>query len=435
MKVKTAMNSRQVDTQTVRMVIFTRFPLAGRTKTRLIPALGPQGAADLQRKMTEFTLRQVRQTGCPVEVRFTDGTVAQIREWLGGDVSCRAQGEGDLGERLVRAFGEAFKAGARKVLVIGSDCPDNRSANMLQALRALETASCVIGPALDGGYYLLGLTAPRPELFDEIDWGTDAVLGQTLAKMDDYRLLPPLSDVDEAQDVPAKISVIIPALNEAASVRETVMAALEGFEAEVLVVDGGSHDRTQENARQAGARVLIGAYGRARQMNLGAKSATGELLLFLHADSLLSSGWDRHLRKILKDPATVLGHFRFALREGFAGASLITLGTNARCRLLQRPYGDQGLFLRKRDFEALGGFADVPILEDLLLVKQAAKKGRIRCADAPLATSDRRWRTYGALRTTFMNQAVLLAAWLGADLHKLDAAYRRGENPLRSLWS
>ncbi len=411
------------------IVLFTRFPVPGEVKTRLIPFLGADGAADLQRRMTEFMVRHVRRTGIPMQIRHDGGTDRQVGEWLESEGRCIPQGSGDLGERMSRAFAHAFAGGAGKVLAIGCDCPDNRAANILEAVRKLDNTPCVIGPASDGGYYLIGLSEPRPELFRDIDWGTGRVFRQTIEKLGKYSLLPVLDDVDEPRDIPPRISVIIPTLNEEGVIGATVAAVREGFDTEAIVVDGGSRDHTVEIAKKSGASTIIAEPGRASQMNCGAREATGGILLFLHADSELPQDWDRHVRRVLRQPGTALGHFGFAIKESFPGKRLIEIGTKVRSRLLKRPYGDQGLFLHRAEFEALGGFPALPILEDLYLVREAGRRGRIRCADAELMTSGRRWMQHGALRTTLINQAILIAAWLGHDLAALRNAYAKGENP------
>jgi len=122
----------------------------------------------------------------------------------------------------------------------------------------------------------------------------------------------------------------------------------------------------------------------------------------------------------------MLGHFRFAISGEFRGRRWVEWATNIRASHFKRPYGDQGLFLRRRDFFALGGFPAVPILEDVLLVREARRRGRISCTHTPLATSGRRWMQYGMIRTTWLNQRILLAAWLGADLAHLQQVYRQG---------
>ncbi len=414
-----------------RLVIFTRFPVSGRAKTRLIPALGADGAAQLQRRMTEYTLKQALAVEVPVEVRFTGGSVDQMRQWLGTRPTYVDQGEGDLGERMNRAFQEHFDRGARRVIILGCDCPENRSENIARAFQLLKKEPCVIGPAHDGGYYLIGLNRPQPELFQGIAWGTAQVLEQTLAvSPGKIKLLQALSDVDEAEDLPLKISVIIPTLNEAAHIERTISEVLKGFNVQCLVADGGSDDGTPDLAQKAGAPVCRSNPGRARQMNAGAEQAEGDILLFLHADSRLPKEWDTLVRRTLRHPDIALGAFRFAVDEKSAGYALITWGTNLRSRLFRRPYGDQGLFLKRDLFEKLGRFAEVPIMEDVDLVRKARREGKIVTLNHPLITSARRWKKHGLLKTTLYNQYVLLAAFAGVDPLELNQAYRQGRNPL-----
>jgi len=193
------------------LAIFSRYPEAGRTKTRLIPALGAVGAAQLQRQMTERVLArarslQQRQPGLVVELLFTGGSVAQMQAWLGPAVALQPQSEGDLGARLTAAFASAFARGFRRAIAIGTDCPDLDSALLLQAFAALADADLALGPALDGGYYLIGLRQLVPELFQGLDWGSERVLAQTLARAQAQGLasasLPPLGDVDRPEDLP-----------------------------------------------------------------------------------------------------------------------------------------------------------------------------------------------------------------------------------------
>jgi len=113
-----------------KLIIFTRFPVPGEAKTRLIPALGAEGAADLQREMTEHTVRQARKTGAEIEIRYTGGSQQQMLDWLGDDLQYADQGGGDLGERMTRAFQEHFDSGAQRVVIIGSDCPSNHWKNI-----------------------------------------------------------------------------------------------------------------------------------------------------------------------------------------------------------------------------------------------------------------------------------------------------------------
>ncbi|MBD2777645.1 TIGR04282 family arsenosugar biosynthesis glycosyltransferase [Iningainema tapete] len=194
------------------LIIFTRYPEAGKTKTRLIPALGAEGAASLHRQMTEHTLSQVRQLhidpphgGFSFEVRYAGGDLQLMQDWLGTDLVYQSQGEGDLGQRMVRSL-VAFESGTEQAVIIGSDCPGLNTQILAQAFKHLYLHDLVLGPALDGGYYLIGLRCLIKELFTNIDWGTARVLQQTIDVAQQLNLsvadLPPLADVDRPEDLP-----------------------------------------------------------------------------------------------------------------------------------------------------------------------------------------------------------------------------------------
>ncbi len=182
----------------VRIVLFTRYPEPGRAKTRLIPALGARGAAELHRRLTERTLDQVRATGLPFEIRSTGGTPEQFVRWL-GVANVVDQGDGDLGARMKRA------AAPYPTIFIGADAPDLTARHLADAAAALAGHDAVIGPALDGGYWLLGLTRPLDQLFVEIPWGTDRVLLETLARARaagvSLAMMPALADLDRPEDL------------------------------------------------------------------------------------------------------------------------------------------------------------------------------------------------------------------------------------------
>ncbi len=193
-----------------RVIVFARYPVPGKTKTRLIEHLGKDGAAAIQDSMTRHTLGQVAQVvttrGIEAEVRFTGGE----KEWMvneyGQHWTYTNQGEGDLGCRLARAVRDAFDAGVSRVILIGTDCPALTPADVTSAFNALHEHDLVIGPATDGGYYLLGLRKPCLEVFRGIDWGTAAVLHQTMEASEklhlSIHLLRPLRDVDRPEDLP-----------------------------------------------------------------------------------------------------------------------------------------------------------------------------------------------------------------------------------------
>lgn len=180
-----------------RIAIFTKWPTPGKAKTRLIPAIGAERAARLHARLVERTLAVVRASGLGFELRTTGGTVSDFTDWLGGDVAVVDQGDGDLGERLARV--------PAPVLLIGGDAPDLEPAHLLAAAQALRESPAVIGPADDGGYWLLGLARPMPHLFTSMAWGTEGVAQETIARLQgdgiDPVRLPTLHDCDRPEDL------------------------------------------------------------------------------------------------------------------------------------------------------------------------------------------------------------------------------------------
>ncbi|MFN9175458.1 MAG: TIGR04282 family arsenosugar biosynthesis glycosyltransferase [Synechocystis sp.] len=192
-----------------RLLIFTRFPIPGQTKTRLIPALGKDGAANLQRHLTEHIVELAHQVSLvypiAVTIVYTGGTEAQMQQWLGTGFDYAEQSSGDLGDRLQATFQMAFSQGSERVVVIGIDCPFITEELLQMAFRVLADHDVAIGPALDGGYYLFGLNSPNPSYFQQIHWSTSQVYAQTLAKIqqngDRHYALPPLPDIDRPSDL------------------------------------------------------------------------------------------------------------------------------------------------------------------------------------------------------------------------------------------
>lgn len=428
------------------LLVFTRYPTAGRAKTRLIPQLGAEGAAQLHRYLTEQTLVTARQGQGTygIHIYTSGGRPADWRAWLGPDLGYRPQVAGDLGRRLHQGIRQALGAGAQQVVVIGTDCPDLTPDLLAQAFEALQRADLVLGPAVDGGYYLLGLRADHPELFTGVAWGTNQVLPQTLTQAAALGLtvvqLPQLADIDRPEDVchwergagrpmawlrEPRISVIIPTWNEATGLGETLARVQMAADVEVIVVDGGSTDDTPAIAQAAGAAVLTAVRGRAHQMNRGAAQATGDILLFLHADTWLPPDYARQIHQVLRDPTVGLGAFPLAIRSLDWRLGLVAWGVNQRSRWLGLPYGDQALFLWRRQFEAVGGFPEVPILEDFLLVRTLGRQSRIRLAASPVQTSVRRWERLGVWATTLRNQQILWGYGRGVPLKILAERYHR----------
>jgi rSAM/selenodomain-associated transferase 1 len=187
------------------LIVFTRYPIAGQAKTRLIPAIGAEAAAQLQRRMTERTITIAKSCDVPLQIQFCGGTIGQMQDWLGADLIYQPQSEGDLGDRMAQAFAAGFAAGEERVVIIGTDCPGIDRDLIHTAFTALESVQSVFGVAEDGGYYLIGLNQPTPSLFQDIPWSSETVLSDTLAIADaegiSYELLKELPDIDRAEDL------------------------------------------------------------------------------------------------------------------------------------------------------------------------------------------------------------------------------------------
>jgi len=181
------------------LVLFARYPVAGQCKTRLIPALGPEGAAAVHRRLTERTVGVLRQAGCPLTIAYTGAQEAAFRAWLGNELSYEQQAEGDLTARLL-----PFAARA-PVVFFGADTPDLAADHVAAAVAALTSHPVAIGPAEDGGYYLIAMREPLPELLTDMPWSTDAVLPETLRRLEAMgigpALLATLADCDRPGDL------------------------------------------------------------------------------------------------------------------------------------------------------------------------------------------------------------------------------------------
>jgi hypothetical protein len=223
----------------------------------------------------------------------------------------------------------------------------------------------------------------------------------------------------------AGISIIIPALNEAEMISRTLASAAGASDPELIVVDGGSGDGTAEIARSCGATVVSSPPGRGRQMNAGARAAQGECLLFLHADTRLPPGYQQEVRRVLELPGVAAGAFALAIDGAGRGLRLVERAANLRSRLLQLPYGDQGLFLRTELFRSLGGFPALPLMEDVEMARRLRRRGRIVTSPLAALTSARRWESLGVVRATLLNQFFLLASLLGTPPRRLASWYYR----------
>ena len=223
------------------------------------------------------------------------------------------------------------------------------------------------------------------------------------------------------------LSIIIPALNEAAALRLLLPALLSQRESvEVIVADGGSDDEIDSIVRGFGATLIHAERGRARQMNAGAACANGEILLFLHADSQLPDDAFQLVEEAIAN-GKLWGRFNLRLSGKQWLLRVVERMINWRSCLSGIATGDQAIFLRRDTFESLGGYAEILLMEDVELSKRLKRLAAPCCIHQPLVTSSRRWEHYGILRTIFLMWQMRLAYFLGASPESLAQRYRRSD--------
>ncbi len=212
-----------------------------------------------------------------------------------------------------------------------------------------------------------------------------------------------------------RVSVIIPALNEEKSIAQVLADVVASRPREVIVVDGGSKDRTREISEQLGAVVITGAPGRARQMNRGAQHATGDILLFLHADTRLPPAAFADIVVALEDPRYLGGRFDVELDGDHWLLKIVGAMINQRSRLTKVGTGDQAIFVRREVFARMGGFPDIPLMEDIAFGRALKRLGGIACLRSRVVTSARRWESEGVCRTIIKMWTLKLLYFAGVS--------------------
>ena len=233
------------------------------------------------------------------------------------------------------------------------------------------------------------------------------------------------------------ISIVIPTLNESVYLADTLQSIFDAISnpIQIIVVDGGSVDNTVEIATKFGVQVLLCGNGRSYQMNAGAAVATGDILMFLHGDTLVPIGFDRwveecvnlpksSLPKERKQEQSIAGAFNLKINSDRSGLRWVEWGVKVRSKFFNLPYGDQALFLKASTFHELGGFPELPIMEDFVFVRSLLKHGKVTIVPAAVTTSARRWEQQGIFKTTIINQIMILGYYLGISPDRLKQWYR-----------
>jgi len=433
-------------TPTIPVFIFAKPPVPGLVKTRL--AL-PGRAAELARAFLIDTYVTIQDLGWASPIVATTGDLdARLRAVLAPTVW--PQGDGDLGARLERVLRRALEH-SPAAIAVGADSPALPIERYEEARAALATSDAVIGPSEDGGFYLLAVKRCPDGLLADLPWSTAGTFAATVARLRARGLtvatLAPWFDVDHPADLERlrrelaarpevalatrqalagpRLSVVMPVLNEEKRIAAALAAVvrLPGVD-EVIVVDGGSTDSTVELAATYPVRVVSARRGRGPQLNAGAAQATGDVVLFLHADTTLPHDTAAHVRSALARPGVVAGAFRTwtiadEARPWFA--PLLHLA-DLRSRTTRFPYGDQAMFVRADVFRRVGGFPDVPLMEDLELSRRLWRHGRIHTCRASVRVSGRRFVARPIVFTTLVNVFPLLHR-AGVSPHTLARFY------------
>lgn len=226
-----------------------------------------------------------------------------------------------------------------------------------------------------------------------------------------------------------RVSVIIPTLNEAENIQRALHRAWSLGPYEIIVADGGSEDQTVALAEPLASRVVQTARGRATQQNAGAAAATGEVLLFLHADNWLHQSGIDQILLALQRPEVHIGGFWQRIEANGLTYRLLERGNGYRVWRWGWAYGDQGIFVRRAFFDSLGGFPEFGLMEDLVLMQRAVKHSRPVLLRGPLHISPRRWQQHGILRQTLRNWALIAAYKMGISPNALASYYYRARRP------
>ncbi len=423
------------------LIIFTRMPAPGRTKTRLMPYLTPVQCARLHECFLKDIAKMCPGTGADIFVCCTsleteksgrlsaggkDGsyestgdTAGVLRKIFGQTAEYYEQTGDGLGERMLLAIREVLERGYERCVLIGTDVPEVKSQDIRQAFDILHRKDVVFGPTADGGYYLVGMKSPRKEVFEKQTYGHGSVLQNTVRALCRAGISVGIGrthhDIDQEEDLRAfcdrmrgsralqrtetgkyllrnrSISVIVPIYNEEKTIRPllTALGRLRD-RCEIILVDGGSTDRTLEYIGED-FRLLHSEKGRARQMNLGAEESTGDILFFLHCDSELPDKPLEQIRYVMKDYR--VGCFGIAFHSAHFFLFTCRVISNHRIKDRNVVFGDQGIFIDRELFFDMGMFPELPIMEDYQFSLSLKERGeKIGITKKRIYTSDRRFR-------------------------------------------
>lgn len=438
------------------IVIFTRVPEAGSTKTRMMPHLTPVQCEKLHSCFLKDIRTQCERCDADIFVCYTpdeENGKRKLVSILGEQMGYFPQQGESLGEKMYLAIENVLEKGYKKCVLIGTDIPEIRKNCLERAFGVLDDKDVVFGRTLDGGYYLVGMKQAYKEAFGLSAYGHGHVLEDTLRILRQENLkvgyTNMLEDMDTLEDLRgyrrrmrglkelqesetgryltkiAKISIIIPTYNEESTIEE-LQDQLETLKekCEIIFVDGGSQDNTLKLLRPE-YRVIHGGKGRARQMNEGAKESHGDILFFLHCDSELPARPLAEIRRVMKDHAA--GCFGIAFHSWNFFMWTCRVISNHRIKDRKVMFGDQGIFIDRDLFFEAGMFPEIPIMEDYQFSLTLKEMGiRLGMTKKRIYTSDRRFPkgTIPKLRVMWKMNRLRKMYRDGVDIEKIADMYQ-----------
>ncbi len=431
------------------LLIFMRYPQAGQVKFRLAAAIGSPAAAAVYEKLVRRTLGMVsdfhrRFPKIDIVVFFTPPErYLQMTRRYPGPWEFIPQHGTHLGHKMANAFHLARARGSEQVVIIGSDLADIEADDLHDAFTALDTVDAVLNPAADGGFYLLGLNRPCPAVFAPENWGTPHIFSRTRQLLRKagltVRSLRQRHDVDRPEDLPHfdrqllfrdRLSVVIPTLGAITDLRPLLTTLSNGLWPEDEIIVAGPRVLPTFTAREPMrfSDSCLGVTcppGRGVQLNSGVRHAGGQLLWFLHDDSIVPPHFAYLVRNLCGTRNKSLGCFQLAFSTATPMLNAIACWGNWRTRFLQLPYGDQGLFCRRETFDTVGGFHRFQLMEDVDFVKRCRRHGGILMLAEKLYTSPRRYLAKGILRASLRNHLTMFLYHMGCSEQRLHDFYYR----------
>jgi hypothetical protein len=425
------------------LLIFLRYPEPGWVKKRLSESIGPERAAEVYEKLIRRTLgivwdfKRMDSTVQAFIFHTPEDSVEKLRRKFRGPWEFYSQQGEHLGERMRNALRFAFSMGARKAVLIGTDLADIETMDLEGAFQNAEKDTVVLGPAADGGFYLIGTGRPIGAALDFNAWGTGDVFSRTANELKSsgfhVHLATMRKDVDRGSDFDrvsadpmfsGSISIIIPTLSDL----RTLSPFLEYLKDsmwpgdEIVVVQGGAFAKTSVRRISPSLTFVFSPKGRGVQQNTGAMIAKGTIVFFLHDDTVPPPDFGYLIRRAGMNLKAELGCFKLAFTPSNRALRLISGWANLRTLLFKLPYGDQGLFCKREVFERVGGFGRRYLMEDIELARKLKKAGQIAIVPVEAYSSADRYLNKGILKASLQNHLLALLNALGRDERDL---YRR----------